>query len=58
MLKLKSSQVSHLLKRPKVHGLIKKDKNSYKYYLTRLGKETIIMGQKLKEFVIIPAFNA
>jgi len=29
----------------------------YKYYLTKLGKETIIMAQKLKELVIVPAFS-
>jgi predicted transcriptional regulator len=57
MLKLKSQQVNRLLKRLRVHGLIKKAKNSYKYYLTRLGKETIIMGQKMKELVFISAFN-
>jgi hypothetical protein len=40
-----------------MHGLIKKVANSYKYYLTKLGKETIVMALKIKEMVIIPAFN-
>jgi predicted transcriptional regulator len=48
MLELKSSQVSRLLKKLIVHGLIKKAKNFYKYYLTRLGKGTIIMVKKIK----------
>jgi len=51
-----SAKVSRLIKRLKVHGLIKKAADSYKYYLTKLGKETIIMSQKIKELVIVPAF--
>jgi hypothetical protein len=39
-----------------VHGLIKKAAGAYKYYLTKLGKETIIMSQKIKELVMVPAF--
>jgi hypothetical protein len=31
--------------------------SSYKYYLTELGKETIVMALKIKEMVIIPAFS-
>jgi DNA-binding MarR family transcriptional regulator len=49
LLKLSASQVSRIIKRLLVHGLIKKVKNSYKYYLSKLGKETIIMAQKIKE---------
>ncbi|MBW6481165.1 MAG: hypothetical protein K0B37_17180 [Bacteroidales bacterium] len=56
LLSMTSSQVSRLIKRLNVHGLVKKIKNSYKYYLTKLGKETIIMAQKIKETVIIPAY--
>jgi predicted transcriptional regulator len=56
-LNLNSSQISRLIKRLKVHGLIKKATNSYKYYCTTLGKETIIIAQKLKEIVIVPAFS-
>jgi DNA-binding MarR family transcriptional regulator len=54
--KLKPSQISRLVKRLRIHGLIKKVGKSYKYYLTALGKETIIMAQRLKEIVIIPAY--
>jgi len=35
---LTSAQVSRLLKRLRVHGLIKKAANTYKYYLQKLGK--------------------
>ena len=52
----KSAKVSRLIKRLNVHGLIKKAGNSYKYYLSKLGKETIIIAQKIKEIVLIPAY--
>jgi predicted transcriptional regulator len=57
LLKMNAAKVSRLIKRLRVHGLIKKVASSYKYYLTRLGKETIVMALKIKEMVIIPAFN-
>jgi predicted transcriptional regulator len=50
------AKVSRLIKRLRVHGLVKKATDTYKYYLTKLGKETIIMSQKIKELVLIPAF--
>jgi len=56
MLGFSSAKISRLIKRLSVHGLIKKAVDSYKYYLTKLGKETIIMSQKIKELVLIPAF--
>jgi len=37
------SKISRLIKRLRIHGLIKKAADSYKYYVTKLGKETIIM---------------
>jgi len=49
-----NSQLSRLLKRLRVHGLIKKIGRSYKYYLTALGKEIIICSQKLINMVLIP----
>lgn len=49
-----SGQVSRLLKRLRVHGLIKKIGRTYKYYLTAFGKQIIATGLKLKELVIIP----
>lgn len=56
LLGFKSDKISRLIKRLRVHGLIKKATNSYKYYLTKIGKETIIMAQKIKELVIVPAY--
>ena len=56
LLGFKATKISRLIKRLRVHGLIKKAADSYKYYLTKLGKETIIMSQKIKELVLVPAF--
>lgn len=49
--------ISRILKRLRLHGIIKKATTSYKYYLTKMGKEVLITSMKLKEFVIIPALN-
>ena len=49
-----SGQMSRLLKRLRVHGLVKKVGHTYKYYLTRFGKTVITTGLKLRELVIIP----
>lgn len=49
-----SAQISRLLKRLRVHGLIKKIGRRYKYYLTQLGRQIILMILKLREIVIIP----
>lgn len=52
---LNGAKSSRLLKRLWAHGIIKKIGNSYKYYVTKLGKETVITAQKIKELVLIPA---
>ena len=49
-----SGQVSRLLKRLRLHGLIKKVGHTYHYYLTLLGKHIIASGLKLKNLVLIP----
>jgi len=48
-------QISRMLKRLRVHGLIKKIGRTYKYYLTRLGRRTIACALKLREETILPA---
>lgn len=53
-----SGQISRLMKRLPVHGLIKKVGRTYKYYLTALGKQVIALGLKLKQLHIIPALSA
>lgn len=56
LLGFNGGKISRLIKRMRVHGLIKKATSSYKYYLTKIGKETIIMAQKIKELVLVPAY--
>ena len=51
---MNSGQVSRLLKRLRVHGLIKKASRCYKYYLTAVGQQVISLGLRLKNLVIIP----
>jgi hypothetical protein len=52
-----SAQISRILKRLKVHGIIKRAQNSYKYYLTKLGRCAALAGMKVRELLIIPALN-
>ncbi len=48
-------QISHLLKRLRTHGLVKKVGRTYRYYLTRLGRRVSATVLKLRAFVLIPA---
>jgi hypothetical protein len=50
--------MSRLLKRLRLHGLIKKIGHTYKYYLTAFGKDVITAGLKLRQLVIIPQLAA
>jgi DNA-binding MarR family transcriptional regulator len=50
------AKISRLIKRLWIHGLIKKAAGTYKYYLTKIGKETIVMAQKIKVLVLVPAY--
>jgi hypothetical protein len=49
-----SGQVSRLLERLRTHGLIKKVRNSYRYYLTKLGQRVLLIALKLRRFYLIP----
>jgi hypothetical protein len=48
-------QLSRVLKRLHVHGLIKKIAHTYKYYLTQAGQRVVLTALKLRELVVIPA---
>jgi hypothetical protein len=50
-------QISRILKRLRLHGLIKKVGNTYKYYLTSLGKQVIVAGLSFKNISLIPALS-
>ena len=52
---LSSSKTTRIIKRLRIHGLIKKVRNSYKYRLTLLGKQVVALGLKIREFVIVPS---
>jgi hypothetical protein len=49
-----SGQIGRILKRLRLHGLIKKVGKTYKYYLTELGRRAVLVGLKLKEHLIVP----
>lgn len=49
-----TGQITRLLKRLRVHGIIKKVDRRYKYYLTEFGRQVALMALKLREMVIIP----
>ena len=49
-----SGQVSRLLKRLRVPGLIRKIARSYRYHLTGFGKRVIALAFKLRETVVLP----
>lgn len=51
-----SGQIYRILKRLRNHGLVKKVRNTYKYYLSKLGKVTILNALKIKELVFIPQY--
>jgi len=55
---VKPATVSRILKRLLLHHMIKKVKNSYKYYLTKLGKIIISTALQLKEFLLTPKLSA
>jgi len=50
-------QISRIIKRLRRHGLIKKVRNTYKYYLTTLGRRVLATALKLREMYIIPSLR-
>ena len=54
---LSPASVSRILKRLRVHGMVKRVPGTRKYYLTKLGKSVITLGLKTRELVIIPGLS-
>ena len=52
-----ANKISRLLKRLPKHGLIKKIANTYKYYLTALGRRVTATALKMREMYIIPSLR-
>ena len=48
-----AGQIGRILKRLRLHGLIRRIGGTYKYYVTRLGQKLLIAALKLKEHLII-----
>ena len=46
-----------MLKRLRLHGLIKKVGRAYKYYITALGRRVVAAALSLREEIVIPALN-
>jgi len=57
LVKYSSDQLSRLIKRLRVLGIIKRIGKSYKYYLTSFGKEVITCSQKVINMVMIPQLS-
>jgi hypothetical protein len=51
---LSASRASYLLKRLRVHGLIKKIGRCYKYYLTKLGRRVLVTALVIREYFVQP----
>ena len=47
-------QISRVLKRLRLHGLIRKIGHTYTYYVTAMGQRVPIVALKLKEPLILP----
>jgi hypothetical protein len=52
------SQIGRLLRRLRLHGLIKKVGKTYKYYATRFGQRLLLAGLKLQEHLLLPPLAA
>lgn len=50
-----SEQMTRLLKRLRIHGLIKRAGKRYRYYLTDFGCRVATLALKLREMVVIPS---
>jgi len=51
----KSGRISRLLKRLRLHGVVKKIGKTYKYYATETGRRLLIALLKVREHLIIPS---
>ena len=52
-----SSEITRILKRLRLHGIIKKIGKSYKYYVTTFGKMVVATCMKIQNLVMIPSLT-
>jgi hypothetical protein len=52
---LSGAQLSRMVKRLRMHRLLKKIRGTYRYYLTRAGRRVIAAALQLREACVIPA---
>ena len=52
-----AGQIGRILKRLRLHGLIRRIGRTYKYYVTSLGQRLLIAALKLKEHLILPELH-
>ena len=52
------SAMTRIFKRLKVHGLIEKIPDTYRYLITSLGKEIITAGLTVKNLILVPALTS
>lgn len=52
-----SGQIGRILKRLRLHGLLRRVGHTYRYYLTSLGRRALIAARKLTEHLIVPALQ-
>jgi hypothetical protein len=54
---MSSAQIGRIIKRLRMHGLVKRAARSFKYHLTALGKRVAATALKLKEMFVIPSLR-
>jgi hypothetical protein len=49
-----SSQVGRIIKRLMVHGLIRRVRKRYRYFLTTLGQKLVVIALRLRQEIVLP----
>jgi hypothetical protein len=52
---LTPGRASHLIKRLRTHGLIKKVAHAYKYFFTKLGRRVVVTALVIREYFVQPS---
>lgn len=50
-----SGKISRLIKSLRIRGLLRKVRNTYKYYLTKFGRNVVLAALKVRRFILAPA---